>query len=136
MQKNHKAKLPMTNELFTTCFHETRIPKFHKSPKILFVIGGYWWKNRIQNSLFVKICGTWTIFFLKVRLDRNITNNGRNELEVYNRAQMAASSTNLPLMVHHTNSTIDLGQKLLACGRAYFPTTVCRKAIVTEILTL
>ena len=59
-----------------------------------------------------------TFSFQKVRLDRNITNNGRNELEVYNRAQMAASSTNLPLMVHHTNSTIDLGRELLTFERS------------------
>merc|ERR1719464_2468176 len=51
---------------------------------------------------------------VKVRLDRNITNNGRNELGVYNRAQMAASSTSLPLMVHHTNSTIDLASSKTA----------------------
>ena len=75
-----------------------------------------------------------TFSFQKVRLDRNITNDGRNELEVYNRAQMAASSTNLPLMVHHTNSTIDLGQVLLGCARSYFRTTVCRKAPSSNIM--
>lgn len=77
----------------------------------------------IQNSFSQKVYES-TFSYQKVRLDRNITNNGRNELEVYNRAQMAASSTNLPLMVHHTNSTIDLGQELPACGRSYFRTTV------------
>ena len=85
---------------------------------------------KIQNSSFEKMYENM-FSFQKVRLDRNITNNGRNELEVYNRAQMAASSTSLPLMVHHTNSTIDLGQELLAWGRSYFRTTVCWKANVT-----
>ena len=85
---------------------------------------------KIQNSSFEKMYENM-FSFQKVRLDRNITNNGRNELEVYNRAQMAASSTSLPLMVHHTNSTIDLGQELLAWGQSYFRTTVCWKAIVT-----
>ena len=64
---------------------------------------------KIQNSSFEKMYENM-FSFQKVRLDRNITNNGRNELEVYNRAQMAASSTSLPLMVHHTklNSAIGL----------------------------
>lgn len=55
---------------------------------------------------------------IKVRLDRNITDNGRNELEVFSRAQMAASSCKLPLMVHHTNSTLDLASSdtaLISC---------------------
>ena len=41
-------------------------------------------------------------------LYRNITDNGRTELEVYNRAKKAAAATQTPLMVHHTNSTIEL----------------------------
>lgn len=55
---------------------------------------------------------------VKVRLDRNITDNGRTELEVFTRAQMAASSCKLPLMVHHTNSGIELASSdhaLVSC---------------------
>ena len=54
----------------------------------------------------------------KVRLDRNITDNGRNELEAFNRAQMASASCKLPLMVHHTNSNIKLAtaqDSLISC---------------------
>eukprot|EP00093_Oithona_nana_P013343 13343.XXX_268142_265920_1 [CDS] Oithona nana genome sequencing. len=45
---------------------------------------------------------------LIVRLDRNITDNGRTELEAFSRAQMASASCKVPLMVHHTNSNIKL----------------------------
>ena len=45
---------------------------------------------------------------VKVRLDRNITDNGRTELEAFSRAQMASASCKVPLMVHHTNSNIKL----------------------------
>ena len=46
---------------------------------------------------------------VKVRLDTNITDGGRTELEVYRRALAAARTAGLPLMVHHTNSGIPLG---------------------------
>ena len=38
---------------------------------------------KIQNSSFEKMYENM-FSFQKVRLDRNITNNGRNELEVHN----------------------------------------------------
>lgn len=43
---------------------------------------------------------------LKVRLDKNITDNGRIEHEVFKSALEIAEDTKLPLMVHHTNSGI------------------------------
>lgn len=46
---------------------------------------------------------------VKVRLDKNITDGGRTELEVFYRAISASTRTNTPLMVHHTNSSISLG---------------------------
>ena len=46
---------------------------------------------------------------VKVRLDVNITDGGRTELEVYRRALEAARAADVPIMVHHTNSGIPLG---------------------------
>ena len=46
---------------------------------------------------------------IKVRLDKNITDNGRTEHEVYLRALEISERANVPLMVHHTNSGIPLG---------------------------
>lgn len=43
-------------------------------------------------------------------MDRNITDDGRIEHEVYRRALHIASAAQVPLMVHHTNSTIPLGR--------------------------
>ena len=48
---------------------------------------------------------------LKVRLDKNITDGGRIEHEVFKRALEIAEDTKLPLMVHHTNSGIILGDE-------------------------
>ena len=48
---------------------------------------------------------------LKVRLDKNITDNGRIEHEVFKRALEIAEDTKLPLMVHHTNSGISFEQE-------------------------
>ncbi|CAL1543798.1 unnamed protein product [Lymnaea stagnalis] len=46
---------------------------------------------------------------VKVRLGIPITNNGLNEVEVYRRALQAASTCKVPLMVHHSLSTIQHG---------------------------
>lgn len=45
---------------------------------------------------------------VKVRLDKNISNNGENEREVFKQALAAARSAKVPLMIHHTNSTVTL----------------------------
>ena len=49
---------------------------------------------------------------VKIRLDRNITDEGRNEAEVLKRGIEAAAGAGLPLMVHHTMSTLSLTQVL------------------------
>ena len=51
---------------------------------------------------------------VKVRLDRNISNNGENEAEVLRQAVLAARGASVPLMVHHTNSTLNLETVLQA----------------------
>ena len=51
------------------------------------------------------------IIGLKVRLDKNITDGGRIEHEVFKKALEIAEDTKLPLMVHHTNSSIPLGDE-------------------------
>merc|ERR1712004_393052 len=45
---------------------------------------------------------------VKIRLDQNITDGGRNEAEVLKRGIEAAEGAGLPLMVHHTMSTLSL----------------------------
>ena len=45
---------------------------------------------------------------VKVRLDRNISDNGKNEREVLRQAVLAARGASVPLMIHHTNSTVSL----------------------------
>ena len=45
---------------------------------------------------------------VKVRLSDTIADEGRNESEAYRLAQEAASATGLPLMVHHSFSTVPL----------------------------
>lgn len=45
---------------------------------------------------------------IKVRLSDSIADNGRNEREAYARALDAARQTRLPLMVHHTISTVSM----------------------------
>ncbi len=45
---------------------------------------------------------------VKVRLDRGITDGGRNEHEALLRALEAARDARVPLMVHRTNSGIPL----------------------------
>ena len=52
------------------------------------------------------------IIGVKVRLDKNITNNGENEREVFKQALLAARTARVPLMIHHTNSTISLEEVL------------------------
>lgn len=49
-----------------------------------------------------------SIVGVKVRIDKNISNNGENEREVLKQALVAARSAEVPLMIHHTNSTISL----------------------------
>ena len=49
---------------------------------------------------------------VKVRLDKNISNNGENEREVFRQALLAARNASVPLMIHHTNSTISLDEVL------------------------
>ena len=49
---------------------------------------------------------------VKVRLDKNISNNGKNEREVFKQALTAARKASVPLMIHHTNSTISLDEVL------------------------
>ena len=45
---------------------------------------------------------------VKIRLSKSLADNGKNEAESYLRALEAARAVNLPLMVHHTLSTIPL----------------------------
>ena len=45
---------------------------------------------------------------VKIRLSKNLADNGKNEGESYGRALEAARAVDLPLMVHHTLSTIPL----------------------------
>jgi len=49
---------------------------------------------------------------VKIRLDQNITDGGRNEAEVLKRGIEAAEGAGLPLMVHHTMSTLSLATVL------------------------
>jgi len=51
---------------------------------------------------------------VKIRLDQNITDEGRNEAEVLKRGIEAAGGAGLPLMVHHTMSTLSLATVLTA----------------------
>ncbi len=45
---------------------------------------------------------------IKIRLSESLANRGRNEAEAYRRALEAARAVRLPLMVHHTLSTVAL----------------------------
>ena len=45
---------------------------------------------------------------VKIRLSDSCADDGRNEAEAYERALRAAAMTGLPLMVHHSFSTVDL----------------------------
>ena len=45
---------------------------------------------------------------VKVRLSDSIADNGRNEAEAYARATEAARTVKLPLMVHHSHSTVSM----------------------------
>jgi len=49
---------------------------------------------------------------VKIRLDRNITSGGETEPVVLERGLAAAGAAGLPLMVHHTNSTLSLSSVL------------------------
>ena len=49
---------------------------------------------------------------VKVRLDRNISNNGENERFVLRQGLVAAREAGVPLMIHHTNSTVSLEEVL------------------------
>ena len=67
------------------------------------------------NSIKANLCSQIAranqdiIVGLKVRLDKNITDGGRIEHDVFQKALEIADDTKLPLMVHHTNSGIPLG---------------------------
>eukprot|EP00118_Oscarella_pearsei_P001627 m.7951 g.7951 ORF g.7951 m.7951 type:complete len:430 (+) comp20104_c0_seq2:30-1319(+) len=55
---------------------------------------------------------------VKVRLTADVCNSGKNETEAYERAMKAARVSNVPLMVHHSESTIpigSMGSDLLSC---------------------
>lgn len=47
---------------------------------------------------------------IKVRLSADAADNGKNELEAYKRALEACEKANVPLMTHHTFSTVPLDQ--------------------------
>ena len=70
--------------------------------------------NSIKTTLCSKIAkaNKDIIVGLKVRLDKNITDGGRIEHEVFKKALEIADDTKLPLMVHHTNSGIPLGDSI------------------------
>ncbi|XP_059096815.1 deacetylase Atu3266-like [Tigriopus californicus] len=76
--------------------------------------------NAIKQSLCVQCVkdNPDIIVGIKVRLDKSITNNGATEHETYARALWASKEAQVPLMVHHTNSSIPLGshaQGVLSC---------------------
>ncbi|KAK3803564.1 hypothetical protein RRG08_023283 [Elysia crispata] len=48
---------------------------------------------------------------VKVRLARNVCDQGKNEAEVYRRALQASKECSVPLMVHHSISSIPLGEE-------------------------
>ncbi|XP_028402333.1 uncharacterized protein LOC114525284 [Dendronephthya gigantea] len=53
---------------------------------------------------------------IKIRLSESISNNGANEQEAYRRALMASKEAKVPLMVHHTISSIPLDSNVqLSC---------------------
>lgn len=58
---------------------------------------------------------------VKVRLSDTIADNGRNEAEAFRRAQLAAEHLKLPLMTHHTFSTVPLSDcpGTMNCGDIY-----------------
>ena len=53
---------------------------------------------------------------VKVRLDKNITDDGKNETEALKRAMVAGQLTGVPVMIHHTMSTLSL-EKVLSSMR-------------------
>ena len=71
---------------------------------------------------------------IKLRLDRAITDNGRNEIEAYRRAKRASKECDLPLMIHHTNSTIPLSEcpGSLAKGDIYTHTFHGHRSTISE----
>lgn len=76
--------------------------------------------NAIKQDLCVQCVkeNPDVIVGIKVRLDKSITNNGATEHETYARALRASKQAQVPLMVHHTNSSIPLGscpQGMLSC---------------------
>ena len=66
--------------------------------------------NVVKTELCVKTirANRERIVGVKVRLDRNISNNGENERFVLKQALVAAREAEVPLMIHHTNSTVSL----------------------------
>jgi dihydroorotase len=55
---------------------------------------------------------------IKVRLTADVSDNGKNEQEAYRRALLAAHQCGIPLMTHHTFSSIPLSSKsadILSC---------------------
>ncbi|KAK6176221.1 hypothetical protein SNE40_014545 [Patella caerulea] len=77
------------------------------------------------NQVDVNACTTTiaanqdAIVGVKVRLSADVADNGKHEEEVYRRALTAARKCNVPLMVHHTMSTIPVqdlaGRNGLSC---------------------
>ena len=82
--------------------------------------------NSIKTALCSKIAkaNKDIIIGLKVRLDKNITDGGRIEHEVFKKALEIADDTKLPLMVHHTNSGIPLGDSIDAVQDAPNPSNL------------
>lgn len=79
----------------------------------------------------------WVVGF-KLRLSADCANDGKNEAEAYTRALAAAEEAKLPLMVHHTFSSVPLGgaggcPSALRAGDIYthtlhgFPSTLIEK---------
>ena len=79
--------------------------------------------NVVKTELCVKTirANRERIVGVKVRLDRNISNNGENERFVLKQALVAAREAEVPLMIHHTNSTVSLEEVLesLSPGDVY-----------------
>ena len=79
--------------------------------------------NVVKTELCVKTirANRERIVGVKARLDRNISNNGENESFVLRQALLAAREAAVPLMVHHTNSSLSLEEVLesLSPGDVY-----------------
>ncbi|GFO42528.1 dihydroorotase [Plakobranchus ocellatus] len=67
--------------------------------------------NVVDVDACVKTISTYRdkIVGVKVRLARMVADNGRNEPEIYRRALQASLACSVPLMTHHSISSIPLG---------------------------